>query len=336
MTIPHSRSPGESFAVQPCVIASRVLNDRIRSRENFTMSVHVWRTTLWALTASMAVIGIHRTAAADTISIGTAKDNSIIQPLFVDPTSNGMGDGMFVGRSGVPHTVRAVMAFDLSAIPAGSTITSVTLRLHMTQAAQIGKPEQTQTLHRMLANWGEGASVAFGGTGSPAEPGDVTWLHSFFPDQYWLIEGGDVDDAISASTVVGTIVPGGIPVPFTWTSPQMAADVQAWLSSPATNFGWMLRGDELEEYTARRYATREYLDVAARPVLTVEFTPPQPCAADINYDNMVNVQDLLAVIGAWGTCPQPCPPACTGDTNADCTVNVQDLLAVITTWGPCQ
>jgi hypothetical protein len=59
------------------------------------------------------------------------------------------------------------------------------------------------------------------------------------------------------------------------------------------------------------------------------------CAADINGDNLVNVADLLTVIGGWGVCPQPCPPTCAADINNDCAVNVADLLAVIAGWGAC-
>jgi hypothetical protein len=54
------------------------------------------------------------------------------------------------------------------------------------------------------------------------------------------------------------------------------------------------------------------------------------CPADINNDGTVNVQDLLAVIGAWGPCP-----GCAADINDDQQVNVADLLAVIDAWGPC-
>lgn len=61
-----------------------------------------------------------------------------------------------------------------------------------------------------------------------------------------------------------------------------------------------------------------------------------PCPADVvGGDAVVNVEDLLAVINAWGDCPQPCPPHCAGDINDDCTINVDDMLAVISAWGPC-
>lgn len=55
-----------------------------------------------------------------------------------------------------------------------------------------------------------------------------------------------------------------------------------------------------------------------------------PCPADINGSGAVNVDDLLAVINAWGPCA-----GCTADINADGVVNVDDLLAVINAWGAC-
>jgi len=67
--------------------------------------------------------------------------------------------------------------------------------------------------------------------------------------------------------------------------------------------------------------------------------PPQLCAGDIappGFGNgIVDVNDLLAVITAWGNCPAPCPPTCAADVNHDCVVNVNDLLAIITSWGAC-
>ena len=66
---------------------------------------------------------------------------------------------------------------------------------------------------------------------------------------------------------------------------------------------------------------------------------PDPCPSDINNDNLVNVQDLLLVIAAWGGCPNPvdCPAdiAPAGPPMGDDLVNVQDLLAVIGAWGAC-
>ncbi|MCI0674949.1 MAG: hypothetical protein L0Y42_04135 [Phycisphaerales bacterium] len=57
------------------------------------------------------------------------------------------------------------------------------------------------------------------------------------------------------------------------------------------------------------------------------------CAADVappGGDGVVNVADLLALIGVWGPCP-----GCPEDLVADGTVNVLDLLALIAEWGAC-
>jgi hypothetical protein len=53
---------------------------------------------------------------------------------------------------------------------------------------------------------------------------------------------------------------------------------------------------------------------------------------DVNVDGQVDIDDLLAVINAWGPCPVP-PDACPADLNDDGAVDVDDLLAVISNWG---
>jgi len=64
---------------------------------------------------------------------------------------------------------------------------------------------------------------------------------------------------------------------------------------------------------------------------------PIVCAADIaplpSGDGAVNVQDLLAVISAWGAGAGN--PADIAPPGGDGIVNVADLLAVIAAWGPC-
>jgi hypothetical protein len=60
-----------------------------------------------------------------------------------------------------------------------------------------------------------------------------------------------------------------------------------------------------------------------------------PCPDIVGEDNVVDVQDFLAILAAWGPCDAPCPPTCAADTNDDCVVDVQDFLAVLAAWGPC-
>ena len=60
---------------------------------------------------------------------------------------------------------------------------------------------------------------------------------------------------------------------------------------------------------------------------SIVFVPA--CPADINGDAVVDVGDLLEVVGTWGESDVP------SDVNEDGVVNVSDLLAVVDAWGPC-
>ena len=57
-------------------------------------------------------------------------------------------------------------------------------------------------------------------------------------------------------------------------------------------------------------------------------THPHGLPADVNGDGVVNTDDLLAVLGAWGPCSPPCPE----DINGDGVVNVNDILDLIGAW----
>jgi hypothetical protein len=53
------------------------------------------------------------------------------------------------------------------------------------------------------------------------------------------------------------------------------------------------------------------------------------CSNDVTADGVVDVNDILAIIAAWGGC------VCVEDINGDSTVAVDDLLAVLGSYGPC-
>jgi probable HAF family extracellular repeat protein len=54
------------------------------------------------------------------------------------------------------------------------------------------------------------------------------------------------------------------------------------------------------------------------------------CPADVDDSGDVGVQDLLAVLGAWGPCA-----LCPEDVDGDGEVGVGDLLLLLSNWGPC-
>lgn len=69
-----------------------------------------------------------------------------------------------------------------------------------------------------------------------------------------------------------------------------------------------------------------------RPESIAVWQPPASAPGDLDNDGTVGVVDLLILLGAWGDCPRPCPPACTGDIDGDCWVAVTDLLALLANW----
>ncbi|MDY7108687.1 MAG: dockerin type I domain-containing protein [Planctomycetota bacterium] len=65
--------------------------------------------------------------------------------------------------------------------------------------------------------------------------------------------------------------------------------------------------------------------------VTVAHNPFAP-AGDVNGDGLVNTEDLLLLLAAWGECPgggDPCP----ADLNGDGFVDTADLLLLLANWG---
>ena len=188
-------------------------------------------------------------AVANTISIPASQDNT----LYAESgnLSNGAGNYVFAGSTGFGSPRRALIAFDVAAaIPAGSTIQSAALSLNMSMTN--GGPSIV-ALHRVSASWGEGTSMAMSGEGGGAiaTTGDATWQYRFFATQSWTDLGGDFVATPSASVSVDA---NGV---YTWGSnAALVADVQAWLDSPSTSFGWILVGDESMATTAKRFDSR--------------------------------------------------------------------------------
>ncbi|MFQ5876470.1 MAG: DNRLRE domain-containing protein [Acidobacteriota bacterium] len=218
------------------------------------------------LIVAAGVAGSARPAGAATAVLAPVKDNTLYETSD-GSLSNGAGQHLFAGNNGLGETRRGLIAFDIAGgIPPGATITGASLTLSMSRTRAGPEPV---SLHRVLADWGEGTSVAGRGEGigAPSTPGDATWIHRFFSELRWAAAGGDFDPTPSA-----TIMVGGIGL-YTWIStPALVADVQLWLDAPGMNSGWILIGNELGSATAKRFDSRENISAASRPMLSVEFT----------------------------------------------------------------
>jgi hypothetical protein len=231
----------------------------------------MWRSWLAALAALCVSHGV---TAQETLVLEAVRDNTLIE----DPggaLSNGAGPVFFVGRTRQPaNSIRRgliAFAFDPATVPAGATVTSVELTLHVTRAAD-GGADQPVTLHRVLSDWGDGTSSTDRGRGAPATPGDATWIHTFFDTVDWANPGGDFTVEASAQTLVGA------EGTYTWSSSpanRLIADVQGWLDDPAGNFGWLVRGNEQTAPTVKVIGSREADDASLRPTLAITFTPAE-------------------------------------------------------------
>ena len=222
---------------------------------------------LWAV-ALVCVLLIGGPAAAETVTVEAARDATLIE----DPDgawSNGSGSAFFAGRTSQSQNSvrRALLYFDVAAaLPNKAVIESVSLTLHQsssnTQAREL-------RLYRLLADWGEGPSSSSGGAGAPSEPGDATWLHTFYDQEFWVHSGRMFRGRASArQTVDGSVF-------YTWGSTNhLVQDARLWHSAPRRNFGWILIGDETTRQTSKRFTSRESPDRTLRPLLEITYRRP--------------------------------------------------------------
>ncbi len=227
---------------------------------------------------------------ADSTALLPSKTNTLIQvtSASAQQLSNALGD-IYVGRTNQdgpgPATTsirRGLVAFDIAdSIPAGATITAVTLSVDDVQGTG---GSETVSLCRMLRDWGQGTSYFSGGRGTQATNGDATWYCTFYnagnpsASPTWTAPGGQSGVDYSASvSAVSTISPGSLDQSSSWssaTSPSMLTDVQRWLDSPATNFGWMMLGNESAGQTAQRLGGQYAVAPETPPQLSIQYDPP--------------------------------------------------------------
>ena len=262
-------------------------------------------------------------ATADTLTINPAADGTLIQPNDGGQYSLGAAYNFYCGRTGTNGggtLRRGLLRFDLTSIPVGSTVTSVSLRLYMSQtsggASNCG-------LHRVQQAWGEGTSFAFGGGGTLPEPNDVTWTHRVWPTLQWSVPGGSY---VGTASAVRSVNGAGT---YTWASTAaLVADVQGWVNDRESNFGWAVVGDEVTLNSAKKFEARESGTPAYRPTLVVNYVPAAAIPGDVNGDGKVNGADIGVLLAAWGA------TSGASDVNRDGIVNGADLGVLLSNWRP--
>ena len=204
---------------------------------------------------------------AEMVHIPADRDATLIEDAG-GGAANGLGP-LFAGHTNQQlfGVRRALVRFDVaSALPENAIIDRVFLSLY--QNSSNTEPSSV-SLHRVLGDWGEGASFSNGGSGAAAEPGDATWMHTFYDYDYWVQQGGRFVAVASATEVVG-----GKDF-YTWQSTvHMVNNVRHWLHDQSRNFGWLIMGDEDTRGSVKRFDSRESGDSDQQPMLTIEYHLP--------------------------------------------------------------
>jgi hypothetical protein len=225
-----------------------------------------------AFLATTLLLCLGSPAAGTRTVLAPIRDSTLYESVLGEVAS-GAGPALFTGTNGNFERRRALLLFDVAAIPSGVRVDSVSLVIQVTRTRDPVAREFS--LHRVLADWGEGTSNAGGdstapggGAGVAATIGDATWSYGVFDAERWAHAGGDFDAAVLATTDLGEIGAA------TWRStPALVASFQAWVDGTAANFGWMVRGEEVRASTARRFGSRQSTNANERPFLVVDYTP---------------------------------------------------------------
>jgi len=183
-----------------------------------------------------ASVGHSSTPAPVTVTLQPSTADAFVNQ-YSPTTPAGTGTTMEVlDRSG--RARRALVAFDLTSIPAGSAVTSAALNLYASSAPPISK---TLEVRRLLGPWSESA---------------VTWNTQ--PNS------GEADASTSGGTQSG------------WKSWDVRTAVAAWISGASTNHGFVVRASDESAPFGQTYvfATREGTTPAQRPSLSVTYQAP--------------------------------------------------------------
>lgn len=202
--------------------------------------------------------------AQTTVTITADRDNTLYESGS-GSLSNGAGIHTFFGKTNNGLNRRTVLHFDLSTLPSNAIISSATLNIVVNKT---GGTTDTAYVHLLNTNWGEGTSNAGNssdGDGTASASGDATWLHTFFNTSTWTNLGGDFAGRESAkANITGTGT-------FSFTSAQLAIDVQGWANGTVVNNGWIILGNENVNQSAKRMVSKDNSSSTQRPSLVVTY-----------------------------------------------------------------
>ncbi len=184
------------------------------------------------------------------------------------PTYNyGATAQMNVGAAaaGAGAEARGLLAFDLSALPAGATIVSAVLTLYCEY--ENAADDRVVGVHRALTQWFEGAQN--GAAPGAGEDGSNWNLRNANGSLAWAGGAGGAAGSDWTALATDTELITGVGA-FTW---DVADDVQAWLDEEADNYGWwLINVDGSTANSRKRFTSSDSGNAANRPKLAITYT----------------------------------------------------------------
>jgi len=172
-------------------------------------------------------------------------------------------------KNGTDYKVRSLIEFDLSSIPAGSTITTATLSLYGSAGSEDGNHfgffgSNKAWIQRITSPW---------------EENSVTWEHQ-----------------PSSTTTNNISLPGSTSGTQNYANINVKVLVQDMINDPAHSFGFMLKLQNESVYKKLVFASSDHANAGLRPKLVVVYTPPsQPSSANADETQGMTSTQILHV-----------------------------------------
>jgi|GEM_PF-780127 len=201
------------------------------------------------------------------------EDSNRVYPITIDPTLVKLQSDSYVvdtnlrsgfptqtggndielggGRSGT-NVIRSLLKFDLSSIPAATSITSANLNLWFS-STNSNSPIDI-SLHKVTKAW---------------EENQANW-NSAKTSTPWSLKGGDFVNT-PLSTISGITEPGDlITGQMSWSIPP--ALVSNWITNPSSNYGFLLKSDTETVTTYKKFISSEHsIDEQYHPLLVITY-----------------------------------------------------------------
>ncbi len=208
-----------------------------------------------------------------------------------------------------------LLSFDLSQIPAGSTITSATLFIY---SLEDNRPQGALSYaYELKKDWEEGTNAA--GCGNPLSQMPSNWTQA----------SSSVNWQQGGATGTEDIYPTGIPSSeegIGWIEWDFTSLVDSWVNDSAShpNYGAVLHGTSLDTWNGVKVYSRNYaIDTSLRPKITIIYdSGAEPtCSDGTLYDQCSLTKPLYCSGGTLvNSCSQcGCPPGETCEGDGSCS-----------------